>query len=746
MNNKRGQVTLFIILGIVVLIIVGLAIFLINSSKKDIPIEETYKEDYDARLAPIFNDVVFCTNTLAVEAIKKAGETGGYINVNPALYNYNLPKAYENDALELFPESGIIIPYWNHIEESPDCTVCTNTQSFPPLTGEGNSIQNSIETYIEQNLVNCLDNFSAYKYDLIISYNSLPDCKLELREDNVFVGVDWPLNVKFPDSTESTSLSKYSTTVDVRLKKMYDYALAIMYQTEMLGDSRAFEYFTKDILSIYSFGGEDAPIPPIEGPTVFEFKAPSIWLLMNVEQTLKSAVAENIPYMQVVGTKDSFMLFTNDSIENNFYSNFQNVVYFDEAFASDVRVRFNYYEIWPMYVAVGPGKKQVITPESVSMNMLLFRLTTTKYKFYYDISYPVMVTLEDDSAFGGEGFAFNYAFEVNLKHNDPYSNETIDMKTYINDDAEEETVFGYEQRTVPVKLNVFDGYTGAPLSGVTVSYRCIDEEDFVGTSKIVGGNAVIESYLAPCIGGAFFISTTDYSESLVNMDVMLDTPIVMDYIVYPPKPVTVEVRKRLFAPTSMPVFTKVEKPVEEYSAGFIYDSEEESIDRDWRLSSGDGYTSTLETDEEYIIMLNEIRSDGAQGKLIMLKSTDENKVIEIFPGTYSVEIISTIKMGEGYSRMNITIPARTFKTKGEDPIINETLLKDSLFIGGASINDETADNLKINPDDLRTKSYLVFYYPSFDPDQIMFIEDLNVLGIVQDAVVTFPLLFMPTME
>jgi hypothetical protein len=195
----------------------------------------------------------------------------------------------------------------------------------------------------------------------------------------------------------------------------------------MIEDSRAFEYFTKDIISFLSLGGEDATIPPVSGPTVFEFNAPTLWLQRNVQEILKNAVSETIPFMQVVGTKDSLVYYTNNSIENNFYANFQNVVYYDNEFASEIRVRFNYYPIWPFYVDVSPSEGQVIMPESSTMNLILMKLSTTKYRFYYNVAYPVLVTLEDDSAFNGEGYYFNFPFEVNLRDNNPYSNETIDM-------------------------------------------------------------------------------------------------------------------------------------------------------------------------------------------------------------------------------------------------------------------------------------------------------------------------------
>jgi hypothetical protein len=727
MKNKRGQITLFIILGIVVLIIVLVAMFLINKSKEKMPVDP-YKIDYDAKLAPIYNDVVYCIEKLGKEKIQKLGANGGFDEVDAASYDYAKPLAYDNNALELFPGSGIVIPYWTYIDSNPNCKECSYVQNYPRLTGQGESMQNSIETYVENNLVSCLDNFSAYKFDLDISYDALPQSTVEIRDENVFIGVDWKLKVKFPDESVSRDLSKFSATLDVRLKQLYDYALNILFQTEMLEESRSFEYFTKDIISFYSFGGQDAPIPPVSGPTVFQFTAPTIWLQQNVQDELKNAVSETIPYMQVAGTKDSFILITNDTIKDNFYANFQNVVYFDDAFASQIRVRFNYYPMWPFYVSVGPSDGPVIMPESSTVNLWIMKLSTTRYRFYYDVAYPVLVTLEDDSAFNGEGFMFNFPFEVNLQDNDPYSNSTIDMKEYAP--QEETDDLGYTQRTVPVKLNVINGYTNLPMEDITVSYTCMDKEYIVGTSKIKDGNpnAIINSYLAPCIGGVFSITSFGYGEGPIYKDVNIDEPVEMDYPVYPAKDINLELRKRMYMPTLTP------------------DADDVEVNRQWMLSSGEGYESSLDADEEVILIMSEIRSDGSNGNTIYFNSNNPDKTISLAPGKYSLEVISSLKMGEGRSRQNITIPGRTIKMKGDDVIINETVIQKVMYLGGLTLDDTTSGYVIIYPYQLNAGTNMIVYYPAYHPDDLKYIEDLEVLSEINNATVAYTGLFRPAIE
>jgi hypothetical protein len=728
-SQRKGQVTLFVILGLIVLIIVVVALFLINQSKKQQPPEEVYSQTYEARLAPIQNDVTFCLNKLRTEAVQKIGAGGGYLDSDPKMYLYNLPSENANNALEMFPGSGLVLPYWYHIQSPPSCTSCLVKQGIPALKGGINSIQGRIQLYIESGLVSCVNNFSAHRADLEIMYGS-PSAYVEFREESVFLGLNWSINVTFPDKTKSENLKRYSTTLDVPLKKMYEFAVSILFQTEMLKDSQNFESFTKDILTIYSFGAAKADIPPISGPTTFEISAPKFWLLHDVKSTLKNAISENIPYMQVYGTKDSYLFNDNDELGWNTYSKYNNIVYYNDSFKSQVRVRFNYYPIWPMYVSVGPSHSEVIMPESLSMDLWLFKIGTTKYRFNYDVAYPVLVTLEDDSAFGGKGFLFQYPFEVNLRKTNPYTNDTIDLNNMIQL-PRESVKLGFEQRTVNVTLNVLDGYNSLPLEGVIVKYTCLDQDYIVGVSEMEGGNALIKTQLPPCLGGAFKTGDPLYAESTVPLNVDLDEPIVLDYPVYAAKSIELKLRKRLFIPTAPSV-----------DPGGV-------VDRMWALAGGEGYTTSMLPDENYMLIMTEVRDDGSQGNMVLLSSANNKSNstnISLVPGKYSVQLIDTMKFCNATcTRTNWTIQGRTIEEDDNEITLDPVVFNDTLYLGGINMDNTTTGYLVITPNDLK-KSSMILYYASYDPTLLTYIEDLNVMGKVQEAATKYPGNFTPEFE
>jgi hypothetical protein len=102
-------------------------------------------------------------------------------------------------------------------------------------------------------------------------------------------------------------------------------------------------------------------------------------------------------------------------------------------------------------------------------------------------------------------------------------------------------------------------------------------------------------------------------------------------------------------------------------------------------------------------------------------------------------------MGEGRSMMNYTIPERLSKVRGEEIVVNETVIDKSMYLGGISINEETIGNLVITPGDLQN-NYLTIYYPAFHLTDVKFVEDLAVLGQITNVTESHPTYFKPVFE
>jgi hypothetical protein len=103
-------------------------------------------------------------------------------------------------------------------------------------------------------------------------------------------------------------------------------------------------------------------------------------------------------------------------------------------------------------------------------------------------------------------------------------------------------------------------------------------------------------------------------------------------------------------------------------------------------------------------------------------------------------------MGEGRSRQNITIPGRTIKMKGDDVIINETVIQKVMYLGGLTLDDTTSGYVIIYPYQLNAGTNMIVYYPAYHPDDLKYIEDLEVLSEINNATVAYTGLFRPAIE
>ena len=251
MKYKKSQLTIFLILGVVLISIVIFLLYLLNQSAKakiETGIETTTKSSLNAQ--PIFNYVTDCLDKTSLEAIDLVGKQGGYI--------YNISQGGTLPDFHQTQEGSFFIKYDNHnvpylilpvsatsgdnkasIPEYPWQTFPykgTNTANFtgqfgksklPPLTeNEGDhSIQAQIKTYVEKNLKSCI-NFSVFGgYE--ISLEEVNASVLVARND-IFIEIDFPVEIRHTQTGEKTKKSKFSTRRAIRMEKIHSFANSLI--------------------------------------------------------------------------------------------------------------------------------------------------------------------------------------------------------------------------------------------------------------------------------------------------------------------------------------------------------------------------------------------------------------------------------------------------------------------------------------------------------------------------------------
>jgi hypothetical protein len=195
---KRGQITVFIIVGMVVLA-VGFAIFFIgNSQTEKIAAEVTL----DTQPESVKQFVQSCLDNTLEDAIVHIGDRGGYIY---------LPDQSTKDAL-------LNAPYYFQ-----------NNDLYVPLFSD---VENQIEQYVEQFLPFCLQKFSSFSFQVDADQ---PNVKILATSARVSADLILPLQIHHGDKV--TNLESFSTTENSRILQMHEAASRIIADTKEFAPS-----------------------------------------------------------------------------------------------------------------------------------------------------------------------------------------------------------------------------------------------------------------------------------------------------------------------------------------------------------------------------------------------------------------------------------------------------------------------------------------------------------------------------
>lgn len=180
MLKKRGQVTLFIIIAI--LIVAGIFLFFYIKNKTSL-LSPTIPKD----IQPIYNFVQNCLENQTKEAISFAELRGGII--------------YKNQE-EFFLQDKV--PYYNLQNISIS------------------RIESEIGLYIDSGLTNCTSKIRSSDYSISLDK---PNSKVEIKENGVFVNINFPITLTKGEST--IVIEDFSYRLPANLFYLYNVAFLI---------------------------------------------------------------------------------------------------------------------------------------------------------------------------------------------------------------------------------------------------------------------------------------------------------------------------------------------------------------------------------------------------------------------------------------------------------------------------------------------------------------------------------------
>ena len=454
--GKRGQVTIFIIVGIMLLVVVSLLTFINSYSPKPTIIVPD-------NVADVHLFVTECLKQSAEEGINILGSQGGYITIPTQIANNREAR------LSLYP--GFVIPYWYYPGHSKIPTE--------------DDIKNQISDYVKTNIKECINNFTSFKnrYNIIEIGNITVSVTLATKD--VTVDMNYPLSIDVLSTKTNVRIDKYSANIQVPLKNMYALAKNIM---DYENDNAFMENITIDLMAM------NTKIPF----TDMQIKCGTlVWYLNNIKEEVKSVLNYNIPQIRLERTNYAPFQFSDrvyeayrnvklvdtmkdeqlnirftgippGDIPKDLY--YHNNMLFNTGKSGAYTVAFKYKPEWNLKLTATPSKNGVLKSSyGKGASSALRFICINLYHFTYNVVYPVEVSVIDENAFGGKGYTFKYMFLVVIQNNEANRESFIEFKFEepIYDDG-----FCNEKGNTPLEIRAIgDGYE---MAETNISYICID--------------------------------------------------------------------------------------------------------------------------------------------------------------------------------------------------------------------------------------------------------------------------------
>ena len=197
MSGKRGQIALFIIIGMVILIAAGIFIY------ARVKVVEKEAEVLPADIAPIKLYVDKCLEETAKDAVLYVALHGGY---------YTLPEkslAFQNINMREINQSLLLItiPFYVYEEEM--------------LIPTKESMEHELSLYINSEFPKCIDVTQLEEKGYALEFGKL-NVTSKLVGKRAYFEATFPIKISFDG--EEHSISRFSTSFDNSINNLYDVA------------------------------------------------------------------------------------------------------------------------------------------------------------------------------------------------------------------------------------------------------------------------------------------------------------------------------------------------------------------------------------------------------------------------------------------------------------------------------------------------------------------------------------------
>lgn len=482
-NMARGQVTTFIIIGLLLLLAVGIVTYTeyLEFGRPKI----IYPEGAQA----LANYVKTCVHDAGVRGVQLLGQQGGYIQLPLSIENE--PRSY----LSLDEFNLRKVPYWHYLGRTRIPTV--------------KAMENQLNTYIKDDIMFCLQNFEPFVDQYIVFPQAEMEVDTQLTEKDVFVSVYYPLRAVVKANQLEYDIDTFNAEIDVKLKHAYELAEKIL---DHDFDNHAVGNVTLSLLAM-------DPEIPMDG-LLFECGSDR-WMIPDIKARLQRSLQQNAlsfrvkdtvhapfeasdstyrslrrakdrMYAEMISSPDTMDIENTRAYPKNTPTDVfeYNNMYLDVGAEDDtLQAVFQYNPEYGMNMEVNPSRGGVLRSTDATGPGLMRFLCLQQFHFTYDVEYPLLVTVRDPSAFDGRGYLFEFAMPIAVDDNKPVSQRrTYDIFEDLTVDEEFCYTGGelaYEFRALGVDEDGYKSMSG--LDDANISYFCAQRRCELGRTGARGG-------------------------------------------------------------------------------------------------------------------------------------------------------------------------------------------------------------------------------------------------------------------
>ncbi len=479
--NKKAQITIYIILGFILLLVLALVLTFQFSITKSKP-----EGVLPGGQGKVSNYLTSCIEQIAKDGLIKMGEQGGYINV---------PKDLELDGARHLRTSPItVIPYWAY----------GTTEAVPNLA----QLKERLDNHIQQNLRDCILNSSGLKEAYNIIEKSEISSNTKIHPKGISFNINWVLEIRDKAGEVITEIDEHTYESKIKLENIHTLAKSII-NAEL--QQFKLEDLTQDMISL------DHPKLPVSG---IEYScSKKKWKFDEAKETLQTMLRINLAELQVKGTKVTPHSDDLPYYQNHYVWDISNTT--TPSDYTDISLQFYYDNNYPFTFEVSPRAGNTLQSENlIPKSKYIPFLCLQMWKFAYDVTYPVLVTLTDETT----GYKFKVSFTVELENN--YANRNgfkkqnrpILINTQTDDDYCAAAKTSMIVKTEEIVDNPFTGvHTTEPLPNANITFICLKYDCNIGQTEYnfggMQGIASLRTNFPPCVGGFLRSSAPYYTDA-----------------------------------------------------------------------------------------------------------------------------------------------------------------------------------------------------------------------------------------